>query len=503
MQPMLRRSLPLLMVLLLGGAAVWAAEPRLVTTPRASILPASPTNRPFLGADHALAPVDLAARGYVETELLVSGFANVYDWAAGSGAGVVVRAADVPYTTRILVRRPKDAAKFSGRVVLELLNPTGLYDIAPLWGLSREHFLRSGDAWVGVTVKPVAAATLRRFDGVRYAGLSFAYRRAAACGVTPAAADLPDAENGLAWDLIAQVGALLRSSSKENPLLQLNPRRVIAAGYSQAGGYITTYATALHEALRLGDGNPVFDGYLNAAGANAAPINQCAAPLPEDDARRMPPTVGVPFVAVMTESDFRRALQRRRDDADEPGVFRLYELAGAAHSGPFAAGQPATADLTIAGYSAPAEDLCREPRGDFPLEYAFNAVWQQLDDLLVRQVPMAREPRIQTDDGGEVLRDAAGNARGGFRLPQIDVPLATYRGSSTPRGSDARAQGACALTGAMQKLGVAQLKAQYKTRAEYLRRFNSAVDEAVRARRLVTEDAPAIKAAAAKMTPAF
>jgi hypothetical protein len=502
MQPMLRRSLPLLMVLLLGGATVCAAEPRLVPTPRASVLTASPTNRPFLGADHALAPVDLAARGYVETELLVSGFANVYDWAAGGAEGVVVRSPDVPYTTRILVRRPKDAAKFSGRVVVELLNPTGLYDFAPLWGFSWEHFLRSGDAWVGVTVKPVAAATLRRFDGVRYARLSFAYRRTAACGVTPAEADLPDAENGLAWDLIAQVGALLRSSSKENPLLQLNPQRVIVAGYSQTGGYVTTYANAMHKVLRLGDGSAVFDGYLNAAGANAASINQCAAPLPEDDARRMPPAVGVPFVTVMTESDFRRALKRRRDDSDEPGVFRLYELAGAAHSGPFASGQPATADLTIAGYSAPAEDLCREPRGDFPLGYAFNAVWQQYEDLLVRQVPMAREPRIETDDTGEELRDAAGNARGGFRLPQIDLPVAAYRGSSTPRGSDARAQGVCALTGAMQKMGVAQLKAQYKNRAEYLRRFNAAVDEAVRARRVVTEDAAAIKATAAKL-PAF
>jgi hypothetical protein len=213
--------------------------------------------------------------------------------------------------------------------------------------------------------------------------------------------------------------------------------------------------------------------------------------------------VGVPFVMVMTEADLQRAPYHRQDDADEPGVFRLHELAGAGHSGPFAAGQPATADLSIAGIAAPAEDLCREPRSDFPLGYAFNAIWQQYDDLLVRQQPMAREPRIETDAAGVVARDAVGNARGGFRLPHIDVPLAAYRGSSTPRGDDARAQGMCALAGAMQKLGAAQLKAQYKTRAEYLRRFGAAVDEAVRARRVVAEDAVAIKAAAAKTAPAF
>ncbi|MEO6368408.1 MAG: alpha/beta hydrolase domain-containing protein, partial [Steroidobacteraceae bacterium] len=142
--------------------ALQAPAAELVPTPRALIVPASATNRPFLAAAQAQQPVDLAARGYVESELLVSGYANVYDWAeAGSAAAVAVRNADVPYTTRILVRRPLDARKFSGRVVVELLNPAGHYDVAPLWGLSYEYFLRRGDAWVGVTVKPSALATLQ------------------------------------------------------------------------------------------------------------------------------------------------------------------------------------------------------------------------------------------------------------------------------------------------------------------------------------------------------
>lgn len=503
MQPMLRRSLPLLMVLMLADAGLRAAEPVLVPTPRASILPASATNRPFLGADHALAPVDLAARGYVETELLVSGYANVYDWAAGGGEGAVVRTANVPYATRILVRRPKEVDRFSGRVVVELLNAADMHDSAPLWGYSWEHFVRRGDAWVGVTITPVAAAALRRFDEVRYARVSFAHKRSGACATPPSAAYLPDAENGLAWDVIAQVGALLKSSSKENPLLQLNPQRLIAAGYSQAGDHVTTFANVLHEVLRLGDGAPVFDGYLNAAGVTAAPINQCAAPLPDDDARLTAPKLGVPFVTVMTESELELAAPRRRADADEPGAVRLYELAGAAHSGPFAAGQPAAADLIIAGHAAPAADLCREPHTDYPAGYAFNAIWQQLDGLLVERLPMTSEPRIATDADGKAQRDAAGNVLGGFRLPQLDVPLAAYRGASTPRSDDERARRVCALTGAMQKLGAAQLKAQYKTRAEFLRRFGAAVDEAERARRLVTEDAAAIKAAAARATPAF
>ncbi len=481
------------------GPQALAAQPQLVPTPRAQSLPASATNRPFLAAAQAQQPVDLAARGYVESELLVSGYANVYDWAeAGSAAAVAVRTADVPYTTRILVRRPLAARKFSGRVVLELLNPSGQYDFAPLWGFSYEHFLRRGDVWVGVTVKPVALASLQEFDAVRYGALGFALRQPADC------TDPADAENGLAWDVIAQVGALLRSSSKENPLLDLNPQRLVAAGYSQTGGYVTTFANVLHGTLRLGDGAPVFNGYLNAAGATAAPIRQCAAPLAAGDARRHALPRDVPFVAVMTQSDFNRALPARRDDSDTANdVFRLYEIAGAAHSGPFAAGLPAQKDLALLGLAVPPDNLCREPRSDFPLGLAFNAIWQQFDELLLQKLPMVTVARIETDAALAPLTDANGNARGGWRLPQIEVPLARYVGHSTPADDSARATSVCALTGAMQRFEPAKLKALYRDRNEFLRRFNTAVDGAVRGRLLLKEDADAIKAAAARSPPVF
>ena len=58
----------------------------------------------FGGAAYTLRPQDLSADGYVEEEFLVSGTANVYDWPEPGPA--VVRTPDVPYTTRVLVRRP-------------------------------------------------------------------------------------------------------------------------------------------------------------------------------------------------------------------------------------------------------------------------------------------------------------------------------------------------------------------------------------------------------------
>ena len=56
---------------------------------------------------------DLSKVGYVEEEFLVSGNANVYDWAADGT--VSVKTPNAPYTTRVLVRRP--STRFSGTVV--------------------------------------------------------------------------------------------------------------------------------------------------------------------------------------------------------------------------------------------------------------------------------------------------------------------------------------------------------------------------------------------------
>lgn len=498
-----------------GTTAAAPMQPRMVPTPRARALPASATNRPFLAASRASEPVDLGAVSYTETEYFVRGFASIYEWTgAARPAAVTVRQAGIPYTTRILVRRPRDAARASGRVVLELLNPTGLYDFAPLWGFSWQHFTRNGDVWVGLTVKPVAAATLQRYDPVRYADLSFAFNQAADCvptpprpglpGSTDARVNPPDAENGLAWDITAQVGALLRSSSKENPLLDIGPRQIVAAGYSQTGGYLITFANALHRLLRLGDGAAVFDGYLNVAGANAAPLNQCAAPLAEDDPRRGVLPRDVPFVVAMTESDFNRLPALRREDSDEPrDRFRLFEIAGSGHAGPFAAGVPSAADLAIAGFDPPAEGLCREPAGGFPVGLAFNAIWEQYAQWLDTSLPMTSTPRIQTDSAHQPLRDAGGNALGGWRLPQIEVPLAAYAGRGTPRDGTDRARVACSLTGVQQPYTTEQLRERYGSRAAWLEQFRAAVDAALAERLITAADAEALKATAVRAVPAF
>ena len=475
---------------LLLAVATRLTAAQLVPTPRATLVPASETNRPFLSAASAVAPVDLSAQGYAEDELLVSGQATIHEWApAGAREAVVARAPRVPYVTRMLVRRPLDTTRFSGRVVVELLDSPERHDVAPLWGLSYEQFLRSGDIWVGLTVSSSAAATLQKFDPIRYQSVGLSYQQDAAC------------KDGLVWDLIAQTGALLRSTSHENPIRDYNVHRVVLAGYGQGGADVVTYSNALHEVQRLGDGEPIYDAYLSAANTSAAPINQCAVVLPAGDPRHAPLPRDVPVVVVLTQTEL-HGTQRHRADSDEPGdVFRQYEIAGAAHSGPFPAGQPAEVDLRIAGLAPAPQELCRELLSDFPLGLAFNGIWQQFDRLLVGGEKMVSVPRIEVDSRGAPVVDQLGNAQGGWRLPQIEVPLASYSGRSTPKQNDARA--VCEQSGSMRRYDAPRLKTLYRDRSGYIERFNAALDQAVEEGRLVKEDAAALKAPAVRVLPAF
>ena len=134
-------------------------------------LPVTADSYPFGAADHTRTPTDLRVDGYVEEEFLFSGIANVYDWPQAGPA--VVRTPGVPYTTRVLVRRPAARARFSGTIVVEMLNPSNLFDLNIGWAMSGRQLVRNGDAWVGITAKPVAVASLQAFNPTRYAALSW------------------------------------------------------------------------------------------------------------------------------------------------------------------------------------------------------------------------------------------------------------------------------------------------------------------------------------------
>jgi predicted DNA-binding protein with PD1-like motif len=453
-------------------------------------LPVTSDSYPFGAADHTRVPSDLSKDGYLEEEFLISGTANVYDWPRPGPA--IVRTSNVPYTTRVLVRRPADRAKFSGTVAVEMLNPSNSFDLNLGWTNSGKQFARHGDAWVGITAKPVSVVALKNFNPSRYAPLAWTnplpLDDPKNCLTVPRDSDRLT-ENGLVWDIYSQTAAWLRSRERSNPLAYGEPaggelpvQRLYAWGYSQTGSFLYTYVDAIHPLDVQANGRPLFDGYLIAMASGPSPINQCAAPIPNGDPRREIKNAGVPVIRVMSGSDYLRTIGARRPDGDNaPDLFRNYEIAGSAHATPdelnFAA---APADILKAGRAVPPMSCNEGPRSRFPNGVAFNAIFQNLD-LWVRQgiAPPRSEP-IRVENNAPVL-DQFGNVTGGVRSPYVDVPTSTWSGNST-------GESFCVIAGHEVPFDRVRLKQLYPTHGDYERAVAEDVSELVTQRYITTQD---------------
>src|SRR6516225_11157221 len=113
-----------------------AALAETVPVPKITPLPVTADSYPLNTASHDLQPLDFPKLGYTEAEFIVSGTANVYDWAADGS--LTVKTPDVPYANRILVRHPSNASRFSGTVVVELMNPARRFDWPMMWGYTHD-----------------------------------------------------------------------------------------------------------------------------------------------------------------------------------------------------------------------------------------------------------------------------------------------------------------------------------------------------------------------------
>ena len=459
--------MPLLALALLPATPLAAVE--IAATPRATALAVTASSRAVLAAPAA----ELAARAYVEQELVVSGTAALYQWGDDVARPATATPQRQRYAVRALMRRPQAASQASGRVIVELLDAGNGTESAPLWTLSGARFMTQGDVWVGISVQRSALDALRRANASRYAALA----------ALPAAGCASPGAPGSSWDAIAQVGALLRSSSRENPLAAFKVHQLIAAGQGQAASALLTYLNSAHRQQRLGNDAAVFDAFvLMSLSQPAALLNECDALLPAEDPRQRVAAVAEPVVVVMTQADTPWGRQMRLVDADEP-LRRLYEIAAA----------PAGA-VTLAGDSG---SPCVDAANGFPTGMALNAVWAQLGQLLSDGMPMTPAPRLQRDAAGALQLDPRGNALGGLRLPPLSVPLLAYGTGGQARDGSAVAGRRCALAGSQRRFDSAELKTLYGNRAAWLKTYQAAIAQAVAERWLVEADATGLRAQAA------
>ena len=459
--------MPLLALALLPATPIAAVE--IAATPRATALAVTAASRAVLAAPVA----ELAARAYVEQELVVSGTAALYQWGDDVAKPAATTEQRQRYAVRVLMRRPQAASQASGRVIVELLDTGNGTEAAPLWTLSSARLMAQGDVWVGISVQRGALDGLRRVNAARYAALA----------ALPAAGCAAPGAPGSSWDAIAQVGALLRSSSRENPLSSFKVRQLIAAGQGQAASMLLTYLHSGHRQQRLGNDAAVFDAFvLTSLSAPAAALNECDALLPADDPRQRVAAVAEPVVVVMTQADAPWGRQMRLVDADQP-LRRLYEIAAA----------PAGA-VALAGDSG---SPCVDAANGFPTGMALNAIWAQIGQLLSDGTPMGQAPRLQRDADGTLQADPRGNVLGGLRLPPLSVPLLAYGTGGQARDGSAVAGRRCALAGSQRRFDSAELKTLYGNRAAWLKTYQAAIAQAVAERWLVEADAAVLRAQAA------
>lgn len=413
---------------------------------------------------------------YVEEEFFIEGAATLFSYAHNPPLGptdIVAIEEDVPYKTRIIVRRPADAQRFNGTVVVEWWNSTAGFDTAPAWDPSAEYFAREGIIYVGVTNSTTSLAFLT--TGCRVLGFL-----PPSCGARYASLSLP--ENGLAFEMMSQIATLLKSDRAENPIPgSYQVERLFHVGESQQAGSVVTYASAFHL-----DG--VNDGYFIQSGINARSINfgpRCGAEgvpeFPECTPRLQFPDslvrtdLPVPVYQVITQTDFETLNFNVFGRQPDTETFRYYEVAGGAHNTVHV-----DVELIPAGIFGPApvllEDLCANPlntTADGPVfvSHALNALWERME----RQVARGWRPPagVVMDAVGDVLqRDGLGNVTGGVRLPSMEAPTATYVSTNVadptlPPQLQSIGNLACRLSGSVLPFDEATLDELYPRRSSY------------------------------------
>jgi hypothetical protein len=405
-----------------GQQAAQPQDPPPVVSPIATASPEVTGPGRFFETLMELKPGDdLEHFKYVTREYFVSGTAN-----------------GRPYKTRIVIRRPSDNSKFSGFVLAESMHPSG-----NPWVFHFTHTYSMTEGHIGLEILTSATEGFTQFNLERYKDLA----------VAP----------GQANEIIAQVGALMKSKQKDNPLAGLPVRKMILTGSSASAGVVVNYLPA-HMVQRLSDMKPIYDGFMPTSnGANLRMID-------------------VPMIQVPTMRETMNGATTRQD-GDAPGnQFRVYEFAGMAH-------------IDSRDAAAYYPDPCKLPISRFPMaaymSVALNHLWQWIDKGTVP--PHA--DRIYMDynteaDGSLMALDEYGNVKGGIRTPYVDFPTAKIgvpnSGAEPPiknphpfiaaRGEAAQNQ-LCNLANYQLPLTQAQLKKLYKDRKDYQTKVQQRYDE--------------------------
>jgi hypothetical protein len=439
-----------------GGMTVASAQ--VVTAKISGPVPTSASSQPYRGTNEqpvagpGLPIPDLLPYGYVEEEYFVSGMVD-----------------GKPYTTSMLVRKPKDPRKFSGLVAVETVHAQGA---VPFWGF-KDLWMRGGHGWIAVGSQRVALEQyIRKSNPKRYESLQLP-EAPATPGQNPMGGGAQDL---ISQAIMTQVGALLKSNATNGPFRGMTVKWLVMGGASQTGGTTLRYIQNSHATAKLANGKYIYDGYMPELAFPATPL----------------PPSGVPIMHVATECDLMNSIGAGRvpvlrPDADTPtDKYRHYEYAGASHVGMRGIKDPLQVFPTLAGVLKPGEHLSQFPQAEVVRPAAVHFI----DWVMKGTAPPHAPGPIQVANG-QILRDGNGNAKGGVRSPYVDTPTVRYIAAApTAQGENLFRR----LIGLEEPFSADKLKALYKTRANYLRLFSQGIDKMRAGGWLLQADAQRLKA---------
>jgi len=430
--------------------------------------------------------VDLSKVGYEQQEYFISGTASAYTSTGtlgDDGIWSVAPGATAEYKTRILVYRPTNPKKFSGTVLVEWLNVSGGVEANPDWTQTHVEIIREGAAWVGVSAQFVG---VEGGGGLVGLGISLPLKT-----VNPARyGSLHHPGDGFSYDIFSQAGQAVRMPSGPNPLGTLKPKRVIAVGESQSAFRLVNYVNAIHPIAH------VYDGFfIHSRGGEGVPVTPPDITVPGTAAIRA--DLDVPVLTFETETDL-TVLQylsaRQQEDSQN---FRLWEVAGTAHYDMYGLGVDGNADLgndpnivALVLTTDPVRGVihCDRPVNSGPQHWVANAGLAALIKWVRTGKAPKSAPRLDASAGQPAVinKDANGNALGGIRTPQVDVPIATFTGEQN--GSLI-----CQIFGTTTPFDQAKLASLYPTHKAFVAKYTKALKGAVKKGWILKADAKLIK----------
>ena len=372
--------------------------------------------------------------GYVEREFLFNGTANIYE--TGKEKTPVVKYSNCEYTDRMTLRHPSELSKFSGRVIIEIVNSTANFDIDRIWAEVYRYLMRNGDIFVGVTSKANVFCALKRFDPTRYADLNWPNPNnepVPGNDIPPIWNGPQDQENGYIWDILKELPSFLRSGAEINPLKDWDIKYIYLTGWSQSCSYITQFINSFEKT-----DSHAYDGYLSAGGVRsfATPINRYEeGKIIYDSVQKRLNYAPAPVIEINTESEASDEFDccgysSRRDDSDDPYFrYRYMDIAGGCHDAVDTCMAYNSFDDDVAkamgkrDEGLPGNNLCMN---NYPKYFAFHVALRTLYQWVENGAAPKSYERMRQSSKGVILKDAFGNSMGGMRTPMLNYPVCTY-----------------------------------------------------------------------------